>query len=349
MNGGFICSVCDEEVDEKYFDIEQKRCILHCEKKENDWYVISSNGEKDWNEKKVDKFWKYIQDELDSLYKLDLLGDLYDFNHSYEGVIFPAFQKEVEYNPYVDNIEDLGTNFYSYGVFETPQDYIEDINKIINKLSIKFISCTFLDFANFKKYHFKREIVFDKCKFKNGIALSTMNESKVKFTHCGFFNKKLNFNQSIFESSIEFDNCKDIDFSESEFHKEFIFKNCSVRGKANFYNTNFKGFADFTGTKFQNAHFEKAHFEDIVIFAEATFESDLDFKNTKFTDKAIFRDTTVEGQLNLREAVFKDEADFLDINSNKKNRQMISVANRETARIIKNFHDQANNIIEANR
>jgi len=54
-------------------------------------------------------------------------------------------------------------------------------------------------------------------------------------------------------------------------------------------------------------------------------------------------------KMNLREAVFKDEADFLDINSNKKNRQMISVANRETARIIKNFHDKANNIIEANR
>jgi len=30
--------VCEKEFDEKYFDVEQNKCILHCEK--DDWYEI---------------------------------------------------------------------------------------------------------------------------------------------------------------------------------------------------------------------------------------------------------------------------------------------------------------------
>ena len=317
----FTCTICQKKFEEQYFDEKQEKCILHCEKQENDWYIASPSGEKDWDKKKIDIFWKYIQKKLDKSYKDRNIGE------PYIDIIFPTFR-------YEQSEDDSATNFYP---INTPKAI-----KIIDERSIKFINCTFLDFANFKKYHFKQEIVFENCKFENGIALSSINECKVKFNNC-------NFSQPILESSIEFDNCKDIDFSESEFHKEFIFKNCYVCGKANFYNTKFKGFADFTGTKFKNAHFENTHFEDIAVFAEATFESDLDFKNTKFTDKAIFREATLIGKLNLRETVFKDEADFLDINSHQDSKRMISVANRETARIIKNFHDKANNIIEANK
>jgi hypothetical protein len=102
LNGGLICSVCGEEFDEKlekYFDIEQKKCILHCEKKENDWYVISSNGEKDWNEKKVDQFWHYIR------YELYNTSRSYSLEKAYKEVVFPAFQYPSEY--------DFSVNFYS--------------------------------------------------------------------------------------------------------------------------------------------------------------------------------------------------------------------------------------------
>ena len=57
--------------------------------------------------------------------------------------------------------------------------------------------------------------------------------------------------------------------------------------------------------------------------------------------------------------LFDDEANFLDITSQKREKnkndefsgeiKSIQVANRETARVIKNFYDNSNNIIEANR
>lgn len=78
-----------------------------------------------------------------------------------------------------------------------------------------------------------------------------------------------------------------------------------------------------------------------------------------FFGKAIFRDTVIKGVLNLRDTIFDDEANFLDITFEKENKNEngefigeikdIRVANRETARIIKNFYDSSNNVIEANR
>ncbi|WP_228282936.1 hypothetical protein [Aliarcobacter cryaerophilus] len=79
--------------------------------------------------------------------------------------------------------------------------------------------------------------------------------------------------------------------------------------------------------------------------------------------KAIFRDTIVSGKFDLRNSIFDAEANFLDITSKSRKKYDeitndykfigeptdINVANRETARIIKNFYDNSNNIIEANR
>jgi len=86
----------------------------------------------------------------------------------------------------------------------------------------------------------------------------------------------------------------------------------------------------------------------------------VDFKYTKFLGKSIFRDTTITGILNLRNSIFDDEANFLDITSKTRDKDTetkefigevnnIQVANRETARVIKNFYDTNNNIIEANK
>jgi len=149
-----------------------------------------------------------------------------------------------------------------------------------------------------------------------------------------------------------------IDLSHSIFHKKFKMQYCVVENGAKFYNTSFKDLSDFYKTEFDEVIFERTDFFEISVFSEVVFNKDIDFKYTKFIGKTIFRDTIIKGQFNLRNTIFDDEANFLDITSEERKKddgkfygepKVIDVANRETARIIKNFYDNSNNIIEANK
>lgn len=122
---------------------------------------------------------------------------------------------------------------------------------------------------------------------------------------------------------------------------------------ASFYNTKFQDLADFYQTIFHKVDFERTDFWKISVFSEAHFKCNVAFDFVKFWGKAVFRDTIIEGHLNLRDSIFNDEANFLNITKEKvdKDREPIdiNVANRETARVIKNFYDNSNNVIESNR
>lgn len=151
-----------------------------------------------------------------------------------------------------------------------------------------------------------------------------------------------------------------IDLTDTVFDQDVKVKIqfCDIKEEAVFYNTKFKDLADFYQSKFKKVDFERTDFEKISVFSECEFYCDVDFKYTKFLGIAIFRDTVITGKLDLRNSIFDDEANFLDITSKKRKKveeqfigepTEIKVANRETARIIKNFYDNSNNIIEANR
>lgn len=154
-----------------------------------------------------------------------------------------------------------------------------------------------------------------------------------------------------------------IDLKESTFKGKVRIQFFNCIKDANFCNTKFEDLADFYRTKFYKVNFERTDFKNIAVFSEAEFYCNVDFKYTKFLGTSIFRDTIITGKLNLRDTIFKENANFLDITS--KSRKVydeekrdyihigeledIKVSNRETARIIKNFFDSSNNIIEANR
>lgn len=140
---------------------------------------------------------------------------------------------------------------------------------------------------------------------------------------------------------IEKQNIKSLDFSESTFHGKVKVKNCIKIDNANFTNTVFKDLADFYKSHFYNVTFNKTTFNDIVVFTESKFYKDVNFKYTTFEKLALFRKTVFEKIVDFEDSIFKEEANFLDITAN--------MANRETARIIKNSFEQQNNIIEANR
>ena len=154
-------------------------------------------------------------------------------------------------------------------------------------------------------------------------------------------------------------NIEKLDLSNTVFNEDVKVKIqfCDIT-QAIFYNSKFKDLADFYQSIFQFVNFERTDFEKIVVFSECEFNCNVYFKYTKFLGKSIFRDTVITGELDLRNSIFDDEANFLDITSTRRIKDGeqfvgeptdIKVANRETARIIKNFYDNCNNIIEANR
>ncbi|MGE4419516.1 MAG: pentapeptide repeat-containing protein [Sulfurimonas sp.] len=314
------CSVCNKDFEDEYFDVEQKRCILHCEK--DDWFTLDENDKKIWDDDKVKLFWKYIQNDLDKKYNTHITdSDLIEKEYILSNVIFPKFQDEVEYCSPANNEDKMGTNFYSYRVFEHPyKQSMPEVNTFFTKLIVLFNSCTFLDDANFKKYNFEHPILFNNCTFESEIELNKIYTNRVSFLTC----------------SIQNLNCQDIIFEQ-----KVKIQNCIVNGKVNFYNTKFKELADFYNTNFYDVNFKKTTFEDISVFTESEFYEDVDFKYTTFKKSALFRKTKFEKTVNFEDSIFKEEANFLDITAN--------MANRETARIIKNSFEQQNNIIEANK
>jgi uncharacterized protein YjbI with pentapeptide repeats len=155
---------------------------------------------------------------------------------------------------------------------------------------------------------------------------------------------------------------KNLNLAESTFQGKVKIQFYEISEKANFYNTKFKDLADFYRTKFNKVVFKRTDFEKVAVFSEAVFNQDVNFKYAKFLGYSVFRDTIIKGKLDLRNTIFDTDADanFLDITSEERSRdeetqefygepKVIQVANRETARIIKNFYEHSNNIIEANK
>lgn len=327
------CNICNEELEDKYFDTEQNKCILHCEKKQdNGWCTFDTDNEKIWNLDKINLFWEFIQNDLNKKYNTYIIDtNLIAKEYILSNVIFPKFQDEVKYFSIADNEDEMGTNFYSYDTFKHPNGQsMREVNTLFTKLIVSFDSCTFLKDADFQKYDFEHELLFNKCKFESEIQLNKIHKNRVSFLGCTIGN--LNCENIVFEQKIKI-------------------QNCTIRGKANFCNTKFKELADFYRTKFNEVIFKRADFENVAVFSEAEFNKDVDFKYVKFLGYSVFRDTVIKGKLDLRNTIFDSDSDanFLDITSEHGEVKVIQVANRETARLIKSFYEYSNNIIEANK
>jgi len=320
------CSVCELGFEDEYFDIEQNKCILHCEK--DDWYEIKDN-KKDWSKstEKVKLFWEKIQEDLKEI-------DEHRYSkYILNNVKFPIFQAEQNNSTSTIStiLNNLTGDFYLAkrdSLFDET-DETKRSSELINTLEIEFNNCEFLDIANFEKYLFKQDIIFSKCTFKNEIKLNKQQKNRISFLECPEI-KSLDVSKTIFEQKVEFKNC--------------VIKSC------NFENTRFKKVCDFHKTKFHCNSFAKTTFEDIVVFTEAEFYKDIDFKYTTFKKLAQFKDTVFEKTINLEDSIIKEEINFLNIkNKNNEKLKSSNMANRETARIIKHSFEKLDNIIEANR
>lgn len=195
------------------------------------------------------------------------------------------------------------------------------------------------------------KITFQNCRFES----INFEEKTLFFKKCDFALElpQLRFYNCTIESEFVLKDklylIDELDFSESSFNLQCKIENCKIRKAAKFINTKFNRLGDFYKTHFSEVNFERADFNHVAVFTETVFHQDLNFKYTKFGEKSIFSKMVVKGKLNLKDAIFEDSAKFLEVSSKPRIEVPINVANRETARIIKDFYEKSNNIIEANR
>lgn len=353
------CEICNEEFEEQYFDINQNKCILHSEKDasyENDNFDICLH-------KYILRFEDKLSIELNEIF-------------------FPSYFIMNMYSvlKYTDKISFYKCNFLGKLNFTS-----KEVELIFNKctflntweqVNVKneiYFNCNFNIYFSFsiEAKRIGNQQFFD-CAFKT-ISI-TGGYFEKKLFHYTNENKNYNIEtlhlvDCLFDKDVIFNSNREKDYADNFSIQSLSFHGSTFRGKvkiqfceiedADFYNTKFEDLADFYQTKFKNVNFERTDFKGISVFSETEFMCNIDFKYTKFLGKAIFRDTVITGILDLRNSIFDDEANFLDITSQKREKnkndefsgeiKSIQVANRETARVIKNFYDNSNNIIEANR
>lgn len=303
------CSVCEKEFEDSYFEVEQNKCILHCEKNDkNDWYTFGLNNTKNWNSEKVKLFWKEIRNIISN--SQDRLSKFLPI--SFRDIVFPKF----EGNGLSSTVLDYEDSFF---IRESEKKFTQ---------SIEFTNCTFIDNIYFTDIQFEKDLVFSKCIFKDKIEFKRQQNIRISFLNCSEI-QSLDFSKIVFEQKVEIKDC--------------VIKSC------NFENTRFKDFCDFEESNFSEIKFKNTIFEKLVTFQKTRFKKDVDFYYVTFKTHSIFKNTIFEETVNFENTLFEVDGSFYGVSSKKDKIEPIDVSNRETARIIKNSFEQQNNIIEANR
>lgn len=235
------------------------------------------------------------------------------------------------------------STLYSDCTFDIYRHYnIAEIKEVVENLL--FYNCTFKK-IRCEGIYFKEQI------FKNNNLYKNLQFEELSFIRCEFDKKFLITYTKPEENNNTFFEIKKLDLTDSIFHSKVEMKEINFRRISIFNNTKFNELCDFYGSKFNNINcFNKTTFNDICVFTNVTFKNDVDFKYTTFGKLALFKEAIFEKRLNLEDTIIKEEINFLKI-KNKNNKELDSknIANRETARIIKDSFEKQNNIIEANK
>lgn len=229
-----ICSVCNGKFEEKYFDKEQTKCILHCEK--DSWYEVDNNKQKVWDEQKIELFWKHIDGIVNSINELHKIIDIKENEYELSSplhfikVVFPAFVHESIH----------------YKI-------------LMYKLNIVFSECIFLDdvkiYGAYTKHNFgcsnsvfHGDLDFSGVTFKNNFNL--INCKVNKLITVGNFESFVDFSQSIFN--------EDIEFKLTTFERLVNFKSTTFVKTLNLKSAVFKDDVNFLDIKVNMANRETA-------------------------------------------------------------------------------------------
>ena len=273
-------------------------------------------------------------------------------------------------------------------------------SQIKNTLDSKYKD-SFFDSSTMDELHIYDNVIFPE--FQKDITYNKYEDNEERcgtnfYSYERFYypdgDNREELNTIISSINISFRNCKFLDnaeLSRYNFQKNIDFQNCEFYGDLKLNNTDIKGKLVFKKSFFHkkidisNSNFSILNindsfiyeiktaysvFNDISVFSNNIFYSDVYFEMNTFEKNVYFRNSIFLNKLNLRDTIFKEDKNFLGIlfkldihKLNKmeftdKNKMYIKnleikdnpiLGDRETARIIKDSFEHKNNIIEANK
>ena len=341
---------------------EEEKHIVYCSK--DDWFDIKDNNQ-DWDKSydKISLFWKFIR----KIISYDIRFNVYI---NLDNVSFPSFEK----------ISILD------GAYLKDDNFFDKDEENIFQVDASFISATFYARANFLGSHFKDKAIFDKAIFKEEALFNKSQfqeetsfkgvlfekEAHFKFTKFyktsdfsrAYFSSDTNFRNAIFYNIVSFRKViskGDLFFWGSEFRSKVDFWSMRCEAKAEWvsakflsnvflWDIHFVGSTNFDNSTFKfDVLFKNTYFKD-VSFLSTIFEKSVDFSYTRF-QKGIFRDTCFY-EVNFEQSVFEYAilTNILGFDKGiKRQIKSSNIANKETARIIKNFSIKKNNISDMNK
>ncbi|RXJ93360.1 hypothetical protein CRV00_11295 [Malaciobacter molluscorum] len=307
-----ICSVCGEEFEDKYFDKEDKKCVLHCDKSNSNKEIL---------------FWEYFNSYIKKENNKDLI--------EIKDIEFPVINnRDKEYiKLWLDN-----------AILEK---YVHFIRCRFQD-EFNLTNTTFENEIVFSECNFYGDITFDNCNFKNKVAIEKCTFNKKNFNiknECNFFDKfifmvnkgtlTLNFELLYFHKNfISIFGNKDIDFN-CEFQSCFFYPDSFFEMTANNINK----------LKFSDIHNYTKDFS----FDNNIIKEELSIYNTDFKNIKLINLNLSECKINIESVSFLNSI-FIGINwGNLFNDKFSkSNSNREFFREIKYLYDNTGNIIEAN-
>lgn len=325
-----ICSICNVEVEDKYFDKEQNKCILHCEK--NDLW---GNEEKYYN-LFLSLFIEFIKD--DRFNKLKISNVISSSNYFIkEGYIL---LKDVIFS--VDNsfLKIFEVTGHKKILFEECVFFESRFSEYSKFESFVFRDCIFYkkDYGK-ENYIESNRLYFDKMEIDKisygglnsksiSIDVSDSNIGTLAIVNSSLFLKNTTISKKLFCSLDKNINSTKLVIKENSFVKDLdmpVFKFTSI----------------------ENSTIEKELIirnSEIVSFniQSSTLENGLDFNNSSIEDRFSLINSKIKNKkLDLSNTSLPNSMNFLNAE--------LEVENRETARIIKDSFDRQNNFIEGNK
>jgi hypothetical protein len=227
------CSVCEKEFENKYFDVKQNKCILHCDKhEENNWFKINKNHNSEWDRDKVILFWQKINNDI------EVITDVKTQNKE----VFEEMIKEYNYEYFKYKFEKV---IFPFSIFDSLDDI--SFRGLNSDIDIQFIECKFLSSVDFSLLNKAKNINFSNCEF-----FSSVNFENIKFDNQFFLencvvHNNMNFINVIFTNITSFMNSEfyaELNFMHSRFDNLALFNDLK-NGKLLLGNTFFRGESNF--------------------------------------------------------------------------------------------------------
>lgn len=363
---------------------DEKKCILHCNKKDysHEWpsrlaefdsALIDLIGEQVGTDINIGLLKKFLNKEA-SASKLHITfndisfptwdsRDKFNYTRIFEYFGSIHFQKCRFASRTIGDFEGKNTKLFFQDCEFSKEWELQNIPVLENANDVIYQNCTFCEDVcasnnNDVKPNNRIDVqLFNDCTFEGELSFYQMNLLKPIFNNTSSFKSKINelvINRCGFgeDAKLTLNNChiNKVVIEDTKFNSKFEFKENEVE-KFEITNSNFYGIVDAYKTRFKEFKVYKSIFDDFTGFERCEFgekgENSISFM-------PIFMYATFMSFVTFRRTKFHAGLDMEHTNlkepPNYLNAEINPInSNRETFRIIKNSFDKIGNNIEANK